>query len=63
MQQRLEFINLAKGIFMPIFFILSGIFFSAKTPFKEWIATCFVCLCYFVIIPSAKQICFINELL
>lgn len=70
MQQRFEFIDLAKGIgmmmviylhvtinypskiniyagshwdtfvhsmFMPIFFILSGIFFSTKTPFKEWI--------------------------
>lgn len=70
MQQRLEFIDLAKGIgmimviylhvtinysnkiniyagshwdifvhsmFMPIFFILSGLFFSIKEPFKEWI--------------------------
>ncbi len=25
------------SMFMPIFFILSGMFFSTKTPFKEWI--------------------------
>ena len=29
--------NFVHSMFMPIFFILSGYFFSVKRPFKEWI--------------------------